>query len=134
MKCAKILNTIAHRSSRAPARTALGLYATPPLHPRELVEGAKRYSLNVVGISWTKRRGFYTAEQDGEWKQFCFGVEPAKLSQAGVGILASPQLADCDDEWNPFRNSFNASIPPSQIFVSVDTHFQQFHNKKKSKK
>ena len=67
----------------------------------ELVEEAKRYSLDVVGISWIKRRGSHIVELDDEWNLFCFCVEPAKFAQAGVGILASPLLANCVNDWIP---------------------------------
>jgi len=34
---------------------------------------------------------------------FYSGVEPAKLAQAGVDTLVSPQLENCIDEWIPLR-------------------------------
>jgi len=37
----------------------------------ELVEEAKQYSLDVVGISSNKRRGSNTVELDDGWKLFC---------------------------------------------------------------
>jgi len=65
----------------------------------ELVEEAKRYSPDVVGISSTKRRGCNTVELDDVWKLFYSSVVPAKYTQAGVDILVSTQLASCVDEW-----------------------------------
>jgi len=35
----------------------------------------------------------------GRIKLFYSDVEPAQFAQAGVGILVSPQLANCVDEW-----------------------------------
>jgi len=51
----------------------------------ELVEKAKRRSLDVAGISSTKRGGSNTVEMDGGWRLFYSGTEPAKFAQAGVG-------------------------------------------------
>jgi len=68
---------------------------------RELVEEAKRLSLDVVAIFSTKRGGSNTMELDDWWKLFYSGVNPAKFAQAVVGILVSPQLANCVDEWIP---------------------------------
>ena len=68
---------------------------------QELVEEAKRYHLDIVGISSTKRRGSGTVEMGGGWKLFYSGVDPTMSAQAGVGILTSPRLADCVDEWIP---------------------------------
>jgi len=53
----------------------------------ELVEEAKQYSLEVVGITLTKHHGFNTVEQDDGWKLFCSSVEPPQFTQAGMGIL-----------------------------------------------
>jgi len=55
----------------------------------ELAEEAKRYSPDVVGISWTKRRGSKTVELDDGWKLFYSSSEPAWFAQAGVGILVA---------------------------------------------
>jgi len=64
----------------------------------ELVADAKQYSLDVISISTTKRRGFNTAELDNCWKLFYSGVERASLASAGIKILVSPQLASFFDE------------------------------------
>jgi len=63
-----------------------------------LVEKAKRYSLDVVGISSTKRCGSNTVGPDNGWKLFYSGVEPTQLAQAAEGVLVSSQLASCVDE------------------------------------
>jgi len=44
-----------------------------------VLEEAKRYPLDVVGISWTKRRGLNTVGLDDGWKLFYFGVAPEKF-------------------------------------------------------
>ena len=67
----------------------------------ELVEEAKRLSLDIAGISSTKRCGSNIAELDNGWKLFCSGVESAQFAQAGVEILVSFQLANFVDEWIP---------------------------------
>ena len=57
----------------------------------ELVEKAKRYRLDIVGISSTKRRGSDTVDLDGGWKLFYSGADPKMSPHTGVGILTSPQ-------------------------------------------
>jgi len=56
----------------------------------ELVEEAKRYSLDVVGISSTKRRDSNTVDVDNGWKLFYSGVDPAKFAQAGGDTFKPP--------------------------------------------
>ena len=51
----------------------LTLYTVKEL---ELVEEAKRYHLDIIGISSTKRRGSGTADLDGGWKLFYSGADP----------------------------------------------------------
>ena len=70
--------------------------------------GSQQYSLDVAGISSTKRRGSNTVELDDWWKLFYYGVESEQFAQAGMGILIkacwyllSTQLANCVDEWIP---------------------------------
>ena len=41
---------------------------------------------------------------DGWWKLFYSGADPSMSTQAGVGILTSPQLSDCVFEWIPLRS------------------------------
>ena len=67
----------------------------------ELVEEAKRYHLDVVGISSTKRRGSGTVDLDGGWKLFYSGADPKMSAHAGVGILTNPQMSGCVSEWIP---------------------------------
>ena len=67
----------------------------------ELVEEAKRYHLDVIGISSTKRRGSGIVDLDGGWKLFYSGADPKMSAHAGVGILTSPQMSDCVSEWIP---------------------------------
>ena len=65
----------------------------------ELVEEAKRYHLDIIGVSSTKRRGSGTVDLDGGWKLFYSGADPSMSAQAGVGILTSPRLSDCESDW-----------------------------------
>ena len=67
----------------------------------ELVEEAKQYHLDIVGVSSTKRRGSGTVDLDGGWKLFYSGADPSMSAQAGVGILTSPRLSDCVSDWIP---------------------------------
>ena len=67
----------------------------------ELVEEAKRYHLDIIGVSSTKRRGSGTVDLDGGWKLFYYGADPSMSAQAGVGILTSPRLSDCVSDWIP---------------------------------
>ena len=54
-----------------------------------------------MGISPTKRRGSGTAELNGGWKIFYSGVDAAMSAQAGVGLLVSPNMAECVVDWVP---------------------------------
>ena len=56
----------------------------------KLVKEAKRYHLDFIGVSSTKRRGCGTVELDSGWKFFYSGADPSMSAQAGVGILTSP--------------------------------------------
>ena len=67
----------------------------------ELVKEAKRYHLDVIGGSSTKRRGSGTVELDNGWKLFYSGADPSMSAQAGVGVLSSPLLSDCVSDWIP---------------------------------
>ena len=72
----------------------------------ELVKGAKRYYLDIVEVSSTKRRGSGTVELDDEWKLFHSGANPSMSAQAGVGILTSPRLSDCVSDWISLESRF----------------------------
>ena len=67
----------------------------------ELVEGAKRYHLEFIEISSTKRLGSGTVDLDGGWKLFYSGADPSMSAQAGVGIPSSPRLSYCVSDWIP---------------------------------
>ena len=67
----------------------------------ELVEEAKRYHLDIIGVSSTKQRGSGTMDLDGGWKLFYSGADTSMSAQAGVGILTSPRLSDCVSDWIP---------------------------------
>ena len=67
----------------------------------ELVEEAKRYHLDIIGVSSTKRRGSGTLDLDGGWKLFYSVADPSMSAQAGVGILTSSRLSDYVSDWIP---------------------------------
>ena len=68
---------------------------------QKLVCDAQQYRLDTVGISSTKRRGSGTVELNGGWKIFYSGVDAAMSAQAGVGLLVSPNMAECVVDWVP---------------------------------
>ena len=61
----------------------------------ELVEEAKRYHLDIIGVSSAKRRGSGTVDLDGGWKLFYSSAHFSMSAQASVGILTSLWLSDC---------------------------------------
>ena len=67
----------------------------------ELREEAKRYRLDIAGVSSTRWRGSGTVDLQEGWKLFYSGVDAALSAQAGVGILTSPRLADRVIDWIP---------------------------------
>ena len=66
---------------------------------QELVCEAQQYRRDIVGILSTKRRGSGTVELNGGWKIFYSGVDAAMSAQAGVGLLVSPNIAECVVDW-----------------------------------
>ena len=48
-----------------------------------------------MGILSTKRRGSQTFELNGGWNIIYSGVDTAVSAQAGVGLLVSPNIAEC---------------------------------------
>ena len=68
---------------------------------RELVCEAQQHRFDVVGISSTKRRGSGTVDLNGGWKIFYSGVDAAMSAQFGVGLLVSPNIAECVVDWVP---------------------------------
>ena len=61
----------------------------------ELVEEAKKYHLDIVEVSSTKRHGSGKVDLDGGWKLYYSGADLSMPAQADVEILTSPQLLDC---------------------------------------
>ena len=55
-----------------------------------MVEEAKRYHLDIIGVSSTKRRGSGTVDLDGGWKLFYSGADPSMSAQAGCGDSHKP--------------------------------------------
>ena len=70
----------------------------------ELVEEAKRYHFDIIGVSSIKRRGSGTVDLDGGWKLFYSGADPSMSAQAGVEILTSLRLSDCVSDWIPLSS------------------------------
>ena len=62
-----------------------------------------QYRLDIEGISSTKRRDSGTVESNGGWKIFYSGVDAAMSAQAGVGLLVSPNMAQCVVDWVPLE-------------------------------
>ena len=67
----------------------------------ELVEEEKKYHLDAVGVSSTKKRSSRIVDLDGGWKLFYSGADPSISAQTGVGILTSPQLSNFMFDWIP---------------------------------
>ena len=59
----------------------------------ELVEEAKKYHLDIVRVSSSKKRG---SEIVALGKRLFYSVaDPSMCAQAGVEIFTSPRLSDC---------------------------------------
>ena len=76
------------RESVSPETASVLLVLAPETHfarreKHKLVEETKRYSLDVVSISLTKR-----VELDSGWKVFYSVAETTKFAQARMGILS----------------------------------------------
>ena len=54
-----------------------------------------------MGISSTKRRGSRTVELNGGWKICYYGADAAMSAQVDVGLLVSPNIAECVVDWVP---------------------------------
>ena len=70
----------------------------------ELVEEAKKYYLDIVVVSSTKRHGSRIVDLDNKWKLFDSNADPSMPDQASVGILTSPQLSDYLFDWIPLAS------------------------------
>ena len=46
----------------------------------ELVEETKKYHLDIVGVSFSKRRGSGIIDLDGGWKPFYLGADPSMMT------------------------------------------------------
>ena len=79
---------------RAVHKAGLGNVFSLTVKEQELVEEAKRYRLDIVGISATKRHGSGIVQMGDGWRLFYFGVHPIVSAQVGVGILTSAQVKD----------------------------------------
>ncbi|VDP07185.1 unnamed protein product [Soboliphyme baturini] len=65
-----------------------------------LVDEAIKYQLDILGLSSTKRPGFGLLNLNG-WKLFYSGVDITTRTQAGVGVLVEPNLANRIIVWKP---------------------------------
>ena len=63
---------------------ATGMFSLSYKKELELVEEAKKYHLNIVGVSSTKKHGSGIINLDGGWKLFYSGADPSMSTQAGV--------------------------------------------------
>ena len=70
----------------------------------ELGEEAKKYYLDIVGVSSTKRRGSGIVDLEGRWKLLYLGADPSMSAQAKMGILTSPQMSDYVFDWISLRS------------------------------
>ena len=64
-----------------------------------MVEEAKRYHIDIVGISSTKKRGFGTVDVNGEWKLLHSGADPYSLSAQASVEISQARLSDCGSDW-----------------------------------
>ena len=55
-----------------------------------LVEEAKRYYLDIIGVSSTKRHGSGTVHLDDGWKLFYSSADPSMYAQADVRLSLAP--------------------------------------------
>ena len=58
----------------------------------ELVKEAKKYVIDIGGVSSTKKRSFGIVNLDEGWKLFCLDTDPSVSAKASVGILTGLQL------------------------------------------
>ena len=56
----------------------------------ELVEEARRYHLDIIGVFSTKQHGSGTVNLDGGWKLFYSGADSSTSAQAGAGFSQAP--------------------------------------------
>ena len=67
---------------------------------QELTEEARKYRLDVLGISSIKAKG--TGSMDlNRYKLFYSRVDPDRRAMAGVGILVSNRMAECVVDFTP---------------------------------
>ena len=64
--------------------------------------GKKKYHLDIVEVSCTKRRGSGIVNLDDERKLSYSGADLTMSAQAGMGIFTSSQLSDYVFDWIPW--------------------------------
>ncbi|CAF3932499.1 unnamed protein product [Rotaria sp. Silwood1] len=69
----------------------------------ELAEEAQKYTLDILGISSTKRKGKGSLILNNGWQLYYSGVDSTIYAQAGVAILIHPRLIDSVLEWKPIN-------------------------------
>ena len=62
---------------------------------QEHVCEAQQYRFDIVEISSTKRRDSVPVELNGGWKIFYSCADATMCAQADVGLLVSPNMAEC---------------------------------------
>ena len=127
-----------HLSWTIPCRDlAIGNCNVSSLTGKELELGceAYQYRLDVVRISSTKPWGSGTVELNGGCKIFYSGVDAVMSAQAGVGLLVSPNMAECVVDWVPLEGRVcllklrlqEQSLCILQVYApSMESHYEAF--------
>ncbi|CAF3749773.1 unnamed protein product [Rotaria sp. Silwood1] len=94
-----------HQHQQRQCKMKIGTWNVTSLTGKEfeLIEEAKKYQLDILGISSTKRKGQGTLALNNGWQLFYSGVDQSTHAQAGVAILLNPLLADAVLEWKPIN-------------------------------
>ena len=70
----------------------------------ELIEEARQYQLDMVGISLKKRKDKGILSLNNDWQLFYLDVDPSICTQAGVAILLLSHLVDAVLKWEPISD------------------------------
>ena len=92
-----------YRNRERKQKLHIGTWNATSLTSKEpkLVHEAFRYRLDIVEVSFTKRKGNGTLVLNKRWQLFYSGVDLALHAQAGVGILTNPRPAEKVVDWRP---------------------------------
>ena len=90
----------------------LGNWYIPTLTGKELklIEEAKRYYLDIIGVSSTKKRGSRNWDLVGGWKLFYSDADPSRSAQAGVGILIGLLLPNCVQDYGKTPRDWQTGV------------------------